>query len=636
MAQSNNQRRKMKTTNTTRQITNRSIIHVIPRILLCPLLLLLSMGIGRSTDVPPGTIVDHWTLCGSPYRVLGNILVADLTIDPGVTIYFANNYVFEVGGNLAANGSPSAPIVFTSTNGTVGWQGIYFNASGVGSVLNWCRIQNSVNAGIRVQDSSPIISNCIITNNTHVGNGGGIWVQNSTYDLELDHCSVVNNQSKGDNTNTKGHGGGIFANMGTGWLRLVGTIVSGNSTQPQASDQLAGGGLYVIGNALLESNSIVMGNIDAADYDVHLTSDGGIAKGGGVFCSSGTTILRNTLINSNFTSSVGGHNRYTYGSGVYLNSGQLLATNSIISYNSGDYLPASAIYINGGTGVLVNCAVAYNSTEGLNLAGGTATALNAIFFYNSWNGTSYGTQIVGAANVTYCDVQNGFTGTSNINFSPLFATSSDLRIITGSRCIDAGSTNLIYNDVSSPPSRGTVRNDIGAHGGPGAGGWYWTPVIVVPPVHKYAVTNTSVSISAGACGGYPLGYQWYCNGTLLSSQTGSSLNFASAQLTNQGSYYIVVTNAYGAATSAPVVLTVTTNGAAIQDISMYACLNNMYAGLNILGWPQHSYVLSYTTDVGPSPVWTPLATNFMTAPNWFYVDMDSPFQPRRFYRVELK
>ncbi|MHA2100651.1 MAG: choice-of-anchor D domain-containing protein, partial [Candidatus Kariarchaeaceae archaeon] len=41
----------------------------------------------------------------------------------------------------------------------------------------------------------------------------------------------------------------------------------------------------------------------------------------------------------------------------------------------------------------------------------------------------------------------------------------------GSQCIDAGDPDSSYNDVCFPPSLGTERNDMGAHGGPGGCGW---------------------------------------------------------------------------------------------------------------------------------------------------------------------
>lgn len=114
---------------------------------------------------------------------------------------------------------------------------------------------------------------------------------------------------------------------------------------------------------------------------------------------------------------------------------------------------------------VVNCTLGYNNTEGFYSQLGSAQLLNSIVYFNA----SGGTQIVGTTNVTYCDVQNGFTGTGNINGGPIFLSTSDLIILQDSPCIDTGSTNTAYNDLLFPPSLGTSRNDIGAHGGPGAG-----------------------------------------------------------------------------------------------------------------------------------------------------------------------
>lgn len=52
-----------------------------------------------------GTIVDVWTKANSPYCVEDDILVASLTIEPGVRVEFLGNYVFEVAGILTANGT---------------------------------------------------------------------------------------------------------------------------------------------------------------------------------------------------------------------------------------------------------------------------------------------------------------------------------------------------------------------------------------------------------------------------------------------------------------------------------------------------------------------------------------------------
>src|SRR6266571_3745271 len=58
-----------------------------------------------------GTITGQtWTKANSPYRVIGDIQVALLTINPGVAVYFEGNYVFEVDGFLTAVGSGPEPI----------------------------------------------------------------------------------------------------------------------------------------------------------------------------------------------------------------------------------------------------------------------------------------------------------------------------------------------------------------------------------------------------------------------------------------------------------------------------------------------------------------------------------------------
>ena len=79
-----------------------------------------------------------------------------------------------------------------------------------------------------------------------------------------------------------------------------------------------------------------------------------------------------------------------------------------------------------------------------------------------------------------------------------------------------------------------------------------TSLTVSPP--SVAVgSGGSVSLSATVGGTAPFSYYWYQNGGLLAGQNGSVLNIASAQAS--ASYTVVVSNAAGTATSAPVALT---------------------------------------------------------------------------------
>lgn len=84
--------------------------------------------------------------------------------------------------------------------------------------------------------------------------------------------------------------------------------------------------------------------------------------------------------------------------------------------------------------------------------------------------------------------------------------------------------------------------------------------IIQQPVSEAAFVGNSVSVTATAAGFGPIGYQWYFNGVLLTDSariTGSStstLTIADAQVSDAGSYGVVVTNTTSTAISAPALL----------------------------------------------------------------------------------
>ncbi len=90
---------------------------------------------------------------------------------------------------------------------------------------------------------------------------------------------------------------------------------------------------------------------------------------------------------------------------------------------------------------------------------------NSIIFFNT------GLQVAGTLDVTYSAVEDGYTGEGNIALNPVLKSETDLIVVPGSPCIDAGNPDAQYYDECFPLSLGTQRNDMGANGGPGGCAW---------------------------------------------------------------------------------------------------------------------------------------------------------------------
>ncbi len=440
--------------------------------------LILEFAPGKSVS---GTIFNQvWTPADSPVFVTGDIQVAGLIIEPGVTIFMNGNYVFEVAGRIKAIGTQSSPIIFTGGFPASGWQGVFFNTAQSGSelvhciieksinsgirimstpglVVSHCTVANSLSSGIRIVDSVPSITDCIIRSNSVSisapgGNGvltleaiGGGIVTDSP--LVLDNCTIENNSltlvTQGSQTTTVVRGGGVASSAP---LTLL--------------------------NCTISSNSI---SATSLGYFVNATSRA-VAEGGGVWASTNLT-LRNCLFRGNSASanaavnSAPSSSAVSQGGGIWC-TGQANQRNSIFVGNSSsaEWVPSSdyslgggGIFIAGAGASVVNCTVAFNTPDGLGTDTNATVVLNSIF----WGNTP--SQIVGTTNVNYSDVQGGFVGKGNISGNPIFLSSSNPIIVPGSPCINAGDTNVVYQDVYFPPSLGQARSDMGAHGGPGAG-----------------------------------------------------------------------------------------------------------------------------------------------------------------------
>ncbi len=226
-----------------------------------------------------------------------------------------------------------------------------------------------------------------------------------------------------------------------------------------------GGILIALCSPVIQNNIIFNNNCDVINGEAS-------AGGGGLRIGDGNPKLYNNIIMNNSG---------IYGSGIVLNFTGCTMKNNIICNNHG----ATSVFGGGagmwieGTGpgpkILENNTVANNNaisgSGGIFVYAFTVTTLRNNIV---WGNTPAPSQVSGPGlAVTYCDIQGGFTGVGNLNIYPMFGDSSYI-LSAGSPCVDKGDSSTIYNDPPNPnnntlalyPSRGGIRNDMGAYGGP--------------------------------------------------------------------------------------------------------------------------------------------------------------------------
>jgi hypothetical protein len=249
-----------------------------------------------------------------------------------------------------------------------------------------------------------------------------------------------------------------------------------------------GAGTYFEGGGILTalSSPTIMNNLIISNEAIRVAPGVTSAGGGGIRCGDGNPRILNNVIMSNSG---------MYGGGIVLNYTGAIVRNNIIYSNRVYQAVAGAptyggggIWINNNLGstpkIIENNTIIDNSAFGGSSIGGSGggilvwstsiDARNNIVWGNTQN---YGNQIAlfgsGTANITYSDVEGGWPGTGNIDEYPLFVFEfTGFYLFDNSLCIDAGDPDAQYNDPEGDPgmglwpAKGTVRNDMGAYGGP--------------------------------------------------------------------------------------------------------------------------------------------------------------------------
>jgi hypothetical protein len=156
------------------------------------------------------------------------------------------------------------------------------------------------------------------------------------------------------------------------------------------------------------------------------------------------------------------------------------------------------------------------------------------------------------------------------------------------------------------------------------------PAITTQPSNTVAMVGSNATFTVTASGDPPLTYQWSFNGTNLAGATSNVLTLTNVQLTNAGTYVVVVTNGIGSVTSAPATLRVIAPAALSQ---VKASSNSL--SFSFPGQTGFTYVVEFKTNL-TSAQWTPLTTNVPGASGPVTNKVLTTNGPMRFYRVRIQ
>ncbi len=245
-------------------------------------------------------------------------------------------------------------------------------------------------------------------------------------------------------------GGGILMQFTKATVQF--NIIKNNAVirRPAGISSTGGGGIR-------------MGDGRAKIFNNIIFNNEGMYGGGVVLNYSNTQLKNNVIYNNRVYQAVAGAPTYG-GGGVWTNGNStnvnLIENNTIVNNSSTGTGSGAAGQGGGILAYQVNTTILNNIVWGNTAAVATVTA------------KQISDLVSGLANVTYSCVQDSFPGTGNIKLAPQFDSTNYL-ISASSPCIDAGNPASNYNDpVSSTPgvalfpARGTLRNDMGAYGGP--------------------------------------------------------------------------------------------------------------------------------------------------------------------------
>lgn len=345
----------------------------------------ISLTTQASTIEVSGEVNGTWDV--DTVMVLDNLIVPNnstLIINPGVKVIFSGHYLFEVAGQVLAEGQENNPIIFTVADTTGfynfqtnegAWNGFWFehlSPDNDSSIFEHCNFEYAKAVGpdstywyggaMFIKEFNRLrISNCNFSNNKSFVNGGAVYCNFS--DIKIEHCTFENNEA--GTQEFWGYGGAIC-------LEYSDASVYRNYFYNNSSTGVGGGLSFEYSNPDIESN-IFKNNYSAI--------------GGGI------CFLRSEAGNSIVNNLVESNSALYFGGGVaFLETNVLLVNNTIVNNFAGQ---GGGLYFNfESTPVFKNCII-WGNISGAN------------------NGSQvYIWDIYSAPEFYYCDIQYGLEGFS--------------------------------------------------------------------------------------------------------------------------------------------------------------------------------------------------------------------------------
>ena len=431
------------------------------------------VNVCNASTTRTGPIVnEHWTAEMSPVEIVGDLLVARLTIDPGVDVVFQGNFQMDVAGRLSAVGSSLRPIHFRDTGS--GWKGIKFLENGNTSSLVFCVISGSVDSGLTIRDSYPEIRECKFLQNSSPERGAGINILLSSGGLTIVKCEFGGNSAGIA-------GGGVYADISDGVIEFIQCRIQGNvAGSAETQRNTTGGGVRVNGRSIFRNTDILENEVRA--YTIYVREGRGTYGGGAYLYGDSELYNCRFLENACITSAhgqtpdrsfaIGGAIRHRLGKSIAQNC--LFANNRLVA-DRRRTLSGSAIAVEEGEFSALNCTVV-NNVGATAIQSVTPFVLTNCIVYSNNN---EGRQMEGQVDATYSDVQNGWPGLGNFTLNPIIG--EDFRVLPGSPAIDAANPGEEFQDQCFPHSLGSSRGDLGHFGGPKACDWENATLGGVPP-----------------------------------------------------------------------------------------------------------------------------------------------------------